>query len=297
VVTLKANAAPVFVGFNFAAQSTASTSEGLDWVYAQIDVNLVAQVTLDPDRSGTVTSPGTIQYTHTLTNNSNTPLSCYVGGNGGSYGWTYQYSTDGTNWYGALGNLPVGANGGTQTIYVRVLVPAGEPIGRTDVNTVQARCFVNYPSDPLTTTPNAQDTATETTTVVGGELRLTKSAVSYVGTSNTVRHPTGATALPGDVIEYTIVAENIGTGNLTQVVITDPLPSYTNFVSVSASASFGTVLYSTDGTTWSANAPTTLSAGSSIYVAVDTSGDGNITSADVMPPSATITITFRVQVQ
>jgi len=297
VVTLKANAAPVSVGFNFEAKSTASTSEGLDWVYAQIDVNLVAQVTLDPDRSGTVTSPGTIQYTHTLTNNSNTPLSCYVGGNGGSYGWTYQYSTDGTNWYGALGNLPVGANGGTQTIYVRVLVPAGDPIGRTDVNTVQARCFVNYPSNPLTTTPNAQDTATETTTVVGGELRLTKSAVSYVGTSNTVRHPTGATALPGDVIEYTIVAENIGTGNLTQVVITDPLPSYTNFVSVSASASFGTVLYSTDGTTWSANAPTTLSAGSSIYVAVDTNGDGNITSADVMPPSATITITFRVQVQ
>jgi len=155
VVTLKANAAPVSVGFNFAAQSTASTSEGLDWAYAQIGVNLVAQVTLDPDRSGTVTSPGTIQYTHTLTNNSNTPLYCYVVGNGGSYGWTYQYSTDGTNWYSALGNLFVDANGGTQTIYVRVLVPAGEPIGRTDVNTVQARCFVTYPSNPLATTPDA----------------------------------------------------------------------------------------------------------------------------------------------
>jgi uncharacterized repeat protein (TIGR01451 family) len=306
VVTLKANAAPVSVGFNFAAQSTASTSEGLDWVYAQIDVNLVAQVTLDPDRSGTVTSPGTIQYTHTLTNNSNTGLSCYVGGNGGSYGWTYQYSTDGTSWYSALGNVSVGANGGTQTIYVRVLVPAGEPIGRTDVNTVQARCFVTYPSDPLATPPDAQDTATETTTIVGGELRLTKSAVSYVGNTSTVRHPTGATAYPGDEIEYTIVAENIGTGNLTNVKISDPIPAYTTFVDVSATATgFSgsyTVLYSTDGTTWSATPPASVPTGGVVYVAVDTTGpntDGNfeITNADIMPPGAKITITLRVRVQ
>jgi uncharacterized repeat protein (TIGR01451 family) len=301
VVTLKANAAPVSVGFNFAAQSTASTSEGLDWVYAQIDVNLVAQVTLDPDRSGTVTSPGTIQYTHTLTNNSNTPLYCYVGGNGGSYGWTYQYSTDGTNWYSALGSVFVGANGGTQTIYVRVLVPAGEPIGRTDVNTVQARCFVTYPSDPLATTPDAQDTATETTTIVGGELRVTKSAKSYVGTSTTVRDATGATAYPGDVIEYTIVAENIGTGNLTNVKISDPIPAYTTFVSVSATATgFSgsyTVLYSTNGTTWSSTPPTSVPTGGAVYVGVDTDGDGDITNADIMPPGAKITITLVVQVQ
>ncbi len=301
VVTLKANAAPVYVGFNFAAQSTASTSEGLDWVYAQIGVNLVAQVTLDPDRSGTVTSPGTIQYTHTLTNNSNTPLYCYVGGNGGSYSWTYQYSTDGTNWYSALGGVFVGANGGTQTIHVRVLVPAGEPIGRTDVNTVQARCFVTYPSDPLATTPDAQDTATETTTIVGGELRVTKSAKSYVGTSTTVRDATGATAYPGDVIEYTIEAQNIGTGNLTNVKISDPIPAYTTFVSVSATATgfsgSPTVLYSTDGTTWSSTAPSSVPTGGTVYVGVDTNGDGNITNADTMPPGASITITLKVQVQ
>ncbi|KOX90685.1 hypothetical protein BVI061214_01879 [Thermus aquaticus] len=301
VVTLKANAAPVSVGFNFAAQSTASTSEGLDWVYAQIDVNLVAQVTLDPDRSGTVTSPGTIQYTHTLTNNSNTPLYCYVGGNGGSYGWTYQYSTDGSNWYSALGNVSVGANGGTQTIYVRVLVPAGEPIGRTDVNTVQARCFVTYPSDPLATTPDAQDTATETTTIVGGELRVTKRAKTYVGTGPAVRDATGATAFPGDVIEYTIEAENIGTGDLTNVKISAPIPAYTTFVSVSATATgFSgsyTVLYSTDGTTWSATPPASVPTGGTVYVGVDTNGDGNITNADTMPPGAKITITLRVQVQ
>jgi len=286
-VQVPAGEAPGANPVSFTATST--TVPGVsDTISTTVNVNLVAQVTLDPDRSGTVTSPGTIQYTHTLTNNSNTPLYCYVGGNGGSYGWTYQYSTDGSNWYSALGNVSVGANGGTQTIYVRVLVPAGEPIGRTDVNTIQARCFVTYPSDPLATTPDAQDTATETTTIVGGELRVTKSAKTYVGTSTTVRDATGATAFPGDVIEYTIEAENIGTGDLTNVKISDPIPAYTTFVRVEATSSFGgTVEFSADGTTWYTDPDDVPTVGVSVvYVRVST-----------MPPGGKITITLRVRVQ
>jgi len=121
---------------------------------------------------------------------------------------------------------------------VRVLVPAGEPIGRTDVNTVTANCTVG--------SATATDTATETTTIVGGELRLQKSVDK-------------ANAYPGDTLTYTIVAENIGTGNLTNVKISDPIPAYTTFVSVSASATGfppgSVIFYSTDGTSWSTSAP------------------------------------------
>ncbi|WP_347242083.1 hypothetical protein [Thermus sp.] len=297
VVTLKPNASPVSVGFNFVAQSTQSASEPIDYVYAQIDVNTLAQVLLDPDRSGTTTSPGTLTYTHTLINNSNTSASCNVSGSGGTHGWTYQYSTDGTNWYGALGGVDVDPNGGTKTIYVRVLVPAGQAVGVVDVNTVTASCTVGSGS----ASGKASDTATETTTVVGGELRLQKSAVSYVGTSTTVRSSDGSQAYPGDVIVYTIVAENIGTGNLKKVVVADPVPAYTNFLSVSAAASGFTgtvrVLYSTDGATWSSTPPTSVPTGGVVYVAVDTNNDGDITDADLMPPAAKITITLRVQVQ
>jgi uncharacterized repeat protein (TIGR01451 family) len=286
-VEVPAGAAPGANPVSFTATSTTVPTVA-DTITATVNVNTVAQVTLDPDRSGTVTSPGTLTYTHTLTNSSNTGLYCYVGGSGGSHGWTYQYSTDGTNWYGALGYVFVSANGGTQTIYVRVLVPAGEPVGRTDVNTVQARCFVTYPSDPLATPPDAQDTATETTTVVGGELRLQKSVDK-------------ATAFPGENLTYTIVAENIGTGNLTNVKVSDPIPAYTTFVSVSAMATgFPTgsvVLYSTNGTSWSATPPSSVPTGGVVYVGVDTNGDGTITDADVMPPAAKITITLVVQVQ
>lgn len=281
-VSVPQGTAPGSNNVTFTATSTTNSSVQ-DTVSTTATVNVVAQVLLDPDRNGTVTSPGTIQYTHTLLNNSNAPATCSISGNGGSFGWTYQYSTDGTTWSNNLPNPPgisVPANGGTVTIYVRVIVPAGQPIGRVDVNTVTATCQVG--------STTATDTATETTTIVGGELRLEKQVDK-------------ATAYPGETLTYTVIATNIGTGNLTQVIVTDPLPAYTNFVSVSATISgFPTgaqVLYSTNGTTWSTTAPTSLPAGGSIYVAVDTNSDNTITSADIMPPGAIITITFRVQVQ
>nr|WP_243092415.1 hypothetical protein [Thermus hydrothermalis] len=282
-VTVPAGTAPGANSVSFTATST--TLSGVsDTVASQVNVNLVAQVSLDPDRSGTVTSPGTIVYTHTLLNNSNAPAYCDISGSGGAYGWTYQYSTDGTTWYGGLADVYVGPNDGTATIYVRVTVPAGEPVGRVDVKTVRANC------DVTTGTPDnayeATDTATETTTIVGGELRLNKSVDK-------------ADAVPGETLTYTIRAENIGTGNLKKVIISDPIPAYTTFQSVSATISgfSGAVLYSTDGTTWSQTAPTSVPTGGTVYVGVDTNGDGDITDADVMPPGAQITITLVVKVQ
>jgi uncharacterized repeat protein (TIGR01451 family) len=277
-VQVPAGAAPGANPVSFTATST-TVPTVTDTITTTVTVNTIAQVTLDPDRSGTVTSPGTIQYTHTLTNNSNTSATCTISGNGGSWGWTYQYSLDGSTWSASLSGVPVGANGGSQTIYVRVLVPAGEPIGRTDVNTVTANCTVG--------SATATDTATETTTIVGGELRLQKSVDK-------------ANAYPGDTLTYTIVAENIGTGNLTNVKISDPIPAYTTFVSVSASATGfppgSVIFYSTDGTSWSTSAPSSVPTGV-VYVAVNTNGDTTITNADIMPPGAKITITLQVQVQ
>lgn len=284
-VSVPAGTAPGANPVSFTATST-TVGTVSDTISTTVDVNLLAQVRLDPDRSGTVTSPGTITYTHTLLNNSNAAAYCDISGDGGSHGWTYQYSTDGMSWYGALADVYAAPNGGTQTIYVRVLVPAGEPVGRVDVNTVTARCDVTTGSPD--NTYEATDTATETTTIVGGELRLQKSVDK-------------ATAYPGDTLTYTIVAENIGTGDLKKVIVADPVPSYTTFVSVSATATgFSgtyTVLYSTDGTTWSTTAPTSVPTGGTVYVGVDTNGDNAITDADLMPPAARITITLQVQVQ
>ncbi|MGQ9735239.1 MAG: hypothetical protein ACUVUP_01375 [Thermaceae bacterium] len=301
-VSVPANAAPGSNSVSFKATSTTLGTVD-DTISTQVNVNLVAQVTLDPDRSGTVTSPGTIQYTHTLTNDSNEKAFCDISISGAAEGWTYQLSTDQTNWYATLEDVFAAANGGTQTLYVRVIVPAGVAIGFTNVATVTAGCDVAPRVEEADNNYEATDTATETTTIVGGELKLEKSAKSYVRDTQEVRFQDGSQAYPGDIIEYTITARNIGTGDLKEVKVIDSLPAYTDFVSVEATITGfpagARVLYSTDGSTWSDAAPSTLSAGGSIYVGVDTDNNGtnDIDASDVMPPGAVITITFKVQVQ
>jgi len=74
-VQVPAGAAPGANPVSFTATST-TVPTVTDTITTTVTVNTIAQVTLDPDRSGTVTSPGTIQYTHTLTNNSNTSATC-----------------------------------------------------------------------------------------------------------------------------------------------------------------------------------------------------------------------------
>ncbi|WP_457629191.1 beta strand repeat-containing protein [Oceanithermus sp.] len=258
-----------------------------DTISTDIEVNAVYALAFTPDRSGTVTSPGTIVYTHTVTNNGNTSVDVSFSIEGSTHPtWTYQISTDGgSTWTDvSSGQISGLAAGASQEVQIRVIVPDGEPIGAVDSVTITAEAEDN------TGTARARASVADTTTVVGGDLRLEKEVDK-------------TEAAPGDVLTYTITASNIGTADLKQVIISDQLPAYTDFVSVSATISgfTGTVLYSTDGSTWSATAPTSLSAGGIIYVAVDndnaTSPDGTITDADTMPPGAEIVITFKVQVQ
>ncbi|MDX2004675.1 MAG: hypothetical protein SFU83_05295 [Meiothermus sp.] len=298
VVTVPAGTSP---GSNSLTFTTTSATLGTvsNAVSTTITVNEVRAFVFDPDRSGTVTSPGTIVYTHNLRNNGNASATVAIPAPtflNTSRGWTYQYSTDGgTTWTSTVSGLVLAANA-SATLQVRVIVPAGEAIGVSE--TAQITATATYASSAT-----AAQTVNDTTTIVAGDLTLAKTGISYVGSSATVRSATAATALPGDQILYTVVATNNGVGNLTTVKIADPLPSFTDFVSVSATTTIsgGTVVYSTDGNNWTTTAPTTLSAGQSIYVAVNTAGTaggaGSIDASDLMAPGRTITITFRVQVR
>lgn len=102
-------------------------------------------------------------------------------------------------------------------------------------------------------------------------------------------------AKPGDTLTYTIIGKNTSNGNITKAQVCDAPPANTSFVSWSATSDqSGTVLYTNNGTTWSTAAPTT--AGTKLCAAVDTNGDGNITTADVLAPGKSITVTFKVKV-
>ena len=261
-----------------------------DEITTTITVDEVYDLTFTPDRSGTVTSPGTIVYDHTVTNNGNTTTTVKFTKSGGKDNWTYQISTDGGNTWTTPENAsvdlgPKGSSNDSQTIKVRVIVPDGEPIGTVDTVDFEA---VPYDGNTQKNDANPDDNAvTDTTTIVGGDLRLEKEVDL-------------TEAKPGDTLTYTITATNIGTGELKQVIVSDPVPAYTDYVSVSATATGfpagSQVVYSKDGSSWSTSsslaAPVNI-----IYVAVDLNGDNQITDADTMPPGAKITITFKVEVK
>jgi uncharacterized repeat protein (TIGR01451 family) len=103
-----------------------------------------------------------------------------------------------------------------------------------------------------------------------------------------------AEAAPGEVITYTITATNKTNNNVTKAIVKDTVPANTTYSALSAtSTSTGKVLYSADGTTWTAGAPATATT---VYVGVDTNTDGNITTADVLKPGETINVTFKVKI-
>ena len=107
-----------------------------------------------------------------------------------------------------------------------------------------------------------------------------------------------ATAKPGDTLTYTIIGKNTSNANVTKAFIKDALPANTSFVSFSAtSTATGTILYSTNGTSWSAAAVTTLADGDTVYAGVDTNGNGTIDTGDLLAPGQTITGTFKVTVK
>ena len=262
------------------------------------------------DQSATTAANSVVTYTHTVINSGNATTTVSIAPQTGTE-FTYQYAVDTDNdgnfddetffpgLDGAAGNGPafdVAAND-TQTVFVQVIVPGTATEG--DSETVTITATGDYGGGSIAT-----DSVQDTTTVLERELELVKSAQTCADAACvTVTDASGLTAEPGDYIEYTIVAENLGSANISNVKVVDPLPADTIYVSASATTTVtgGNVLYSVNGTTWSADAPAAgaLSAGQSIYVGVNTDGGATptITDADIMAPGNEIVLTFLVQVQ
>ena len=286
------------------ALSTTDTTV-TDGVSGTYSVDTVASISFNPERSGTLTTPGAITYTLEVRNNGNAAASVGIPAVPSSYGWTYQLSTDNNTWSSALTAFSVPAASGTP-VYVRVIVPAGQPIGR--IETLVFTATGTFTKADGTTTATSSDTAAVTSTIVGGDLTLGKSVRTCSDAACvTVTDATGGAAEPGDYLQYEVVAKNIGTADITEVIVMDPLPNYTSFVSASGSSTAtypnGTaavVLFSGDGIAWTADPSTVgMSAGGALYVGIDTEIDGanSISATDALGPGETITITFTVRVQ
>lgn len=220
-------------GQNLIFQATGVLSGQVDTQRDWAEVNPQYTFIFDPDNNGISTAGGTIFYKHVLKNTGNASQTFTVAlDSTPRTGWIYTFSTDGTTYSVSLSGISLGV-GAEQTIYVKVFVPSSEAVGAVDAGKVKAT------NDHATSI-----TRIDTTTVVGGNLKLTKSVASF----NTA--DTAALNQPGDELEYTITYQNLGSKALTSMYIYDSIPQYTGF-KVSSATGGTAIEYSNDnGATW-----------------------------------------------
>jgi len=207
-VTVPAGESPGVNNVTFRATSSNNPAV-FDEITDTVTILSAPSVTIDPDRNGTGTAGGTVRYTHTVTNTGNvgdTFLLSAVSSNG----WSYSFFD--------LGNNPIVSvtlnPGESVDIIVQVSIPGGVAMGTVETGTITA----------TGNGTGASDTAVDVTTIVAGNLVLTKSVT-----------PSG-NQLPGTELTYRTDYSNVGTDSLTSIVIYDAVPAWTQYRVGSASA-------------------------------------------------------------
>ena len=221
-----------------------------------------------------------------------------------------QYSLDGITYSTTLPTPGTIAPGGNITLYVKVADKSS-----TNVGSVNDVVLSATPTFSAGTNPAAQfvedvtvvkvvgaynDTPADSTDFALKPLKTVRTCADAL--CATVLNATGATAVPGNYLEYTIVSKNnrLSASDLKGVIVKDTVPTNTTFVSASATTDqatpAGTVRYSSDGgTTWSTTAPTATTT-TQLWVGVDTDSSSTITTGDVLSTAKTITVKFVVKV-
>jgi trimeric autotransporter adhesin len=285
-------------------QTATSPTSGVSVVFndEKVTVNTIYGLTFTPNGSGTTTSPGTLVYSHGLKNTGNSNVTTANISWTNPSGFTYIVYEDNGTTPGSVdaGDTVItsGTNftlnaGATKNVLVQVTTANGLTSGVSDARVFSASAGT------------VTATVTDTTTIVAGELQLTKAASTATAQPRNYLVQNGLSTTASE-ITYTINAKNVGTANLTNVTVFDAIPNFTDFkfspisVTLNGVACLPAVCaieYSTDGgTNWGGTAPT------------DTDGDGysddavRVTNIRVkvngsFVPAQVVVITFTVSVR
>jgi len=236
----------------FRTQSAANGAQ--DTITDAVTVNAARALSFTPNNTGQTYPAGSYVYSHTLTNTGNV-----VEGNGtvstitlpvsnAQTGWTAveYYDINGTGVFAA--NDPVVPAGGLQavlpaglapgqsiTIFDKVIAPSGAAVGIVNTTTVTATTT----NGTYTSTVPAAAVATDSTTVIAGNLTLVKAQGLDATCSGTpsggyTQGTVSSGAVPGACIDYQITVTNVGTANATAVTVSDATPAYTTMSTVPA---------------------------------------------------------------
>lgn len=256
-VTIPTNMAPVAspgVSVYFRAQSP--NTGALDIKHDAVIVDRVRNITIEPDHTGQTYAGSSIVYAHTVTNNGNAAETVTLSTLDSLSGFTsvIYWDQDGD---GVLGptdpqitssfNLPAG---GSRDIFVKVFAPANAVPGNVDVTTITADAG-----------GGVSDTATDTTSIVTGQLTMLKEQAldaALDGTPDTAYTTANLTtgALPGTGIRYRITVTNNSMLPVTNVIVNDTTPAFTTYhTGAGGTNATGVAVFTTNGTTFTAGSP------------------------------------------
>ena len=229
------------------------------------------------DGSQTGTAGSTVNYAHSYTVNSTGTITFSTTNiaSPNIAGWANTIYRD-TNCNGVLDGTEGSSTfssaamsaGQTLCIVIKEFIPASAPSGAQDIISVTA-AFVYANANPALSAGNVRNDATTVGIAGGAGLTLLKSVDK-------------ATALPNEVLTYTITYSNNGSGPITNVVINDSTPAFTIYVG--GSAGCPNLIVRTNCTV--ATEPANGAVGSVIW---------NVTGN--VPPGTSSTVRYQVRVQ
>ncbi len=292
VVSVPAGFAAGTSDLYFRALSPATGAQ--DTIHDAVNVNAVRSLTYTPNNTGQVFPAGSVVYSHTLTNTGNV-----LEGNGtvstitlpttnSQSGFTsVQYYDANNNGVldatdpvipaaGLQGVLAAGlAPGQSITIFNKVIAPSGVSAGVVNTTSMTA---TTANGSYITTVP-APAVATDTTTVIAGNVTLVKMqgldatcSGTPSGGYSTATITTGA--ITGACIDYQITVQNVGSANASGVTVSDTTPAFT-LLSTAPATTLGAIT-------------TTPAVGAA----------GSITATvGTLTPSQSAVVTFGVKIQ
>ncbi len=206
-----------------------------DFLRDQIQVGTRRAIQITPNNTGQTFQGSSITYSHTITNSGNVDETVTLTSANATPGFTTTNYVD-TNNNGVVdagdvlvpsgGTIRVPA-GTTVNILTRVFTPSQASPGAADTTTLTAAGTGTVGGVAAPT-----GTATDTTTIVVGQLQLLKEQALDANNDGV---PDGAfsvsniNAAPGQSIRYRITVTNTGTQPVSNIVITDATPGFTTY--------------------------------------------------------------------
>ena len=258
IVTVPAGAAAGTSNLTFTAASPNSGAS--DYVVDAVTVNAVRSLSVTPNGSSQTYPGGSVVYSHTLTNTGNvtegngtlSTIAQITANNQSGWTSTVYYDANGNGVLDATdpqitGNLNTvtGLSAGLTpgqsiTLFTKVIAPSGAVAG----NVNQTSLTVTTTNGSYTTTAPSPAVATDSTTVIAGNVTLSKAQAldaSCAGATGSTSYGTGnLSAKPGQCVLYQVTATNVGSADATGVTLSDSTPTYTT-LSSSASVTPGSI--------------------------------------------------------